>query len=96
MKKTRCWIKNYPKDSPKSAKGQCCCNCSFQHPTDVCNCFDEWPNDLIINHSKYNKKHGSIGYACLCFLIDKKDKTAPVEISKHKHGMCEMWTKRQE
>jgi hypothetical protein len=68
----------------------CCCNCYHQYPTTVCNCDGEWPEELIMERSTINERHGSIGWVCLFFL---RSEDGPVDVRRHKHGICEEWQK---
>ncbi|HHT9146509.1 MAG TPA: hypothetical protein ACFYD4_12700 [Candidatus Wunengus sp. YC61] len=69
---------------------ECCCNCFNHYRADVCNCFDEWPDILIIERSCLNNNHGLIGWACTAGMCDGRT----VDISRKEHGGCELWIGR--
>ena len=71
---------------------ECCCICANQLIANVCNCFDVWPESIMVGKPhKLNDKHFSIGYACLAFASD-----GIAEIQKEKHGGCECFRGRSE
>ena len=78
---------------PVEGKKRCCCTCALQHETTACNCFNEWPESLFLNHSEHNEKHGSIGWACFAFLVGDN---GPIDIQRSRHGICEMWQAKKE
>ncbi len=67
----------------------CCCVCMNQFEARICNCSEDWPKELVLSKSKYNKQHGLIGYACSIFSDE-----GIMEISRSKHGVCECFQKK--
>lgn len=71
-------------------KKECCCLCANQFPAEVCNCFDEWPKDLLLGISEINEKHGTIGWVCGAFAFE-----GTMNIMRSNHGLCECFNKRK-
>ena len=68
---------------------ECCCICTHQYEATVCNCFNEWPEEIIQARSAINHKHGRIGWACTALAFE-----GSMEIMSHRHGGCECFSRR--